>query len=105
MAGHKIKATERYIYIYEPENDQSDLEVYMMENAAFHAGKIGTCKDLGNFDKNQIVMARRVGKCISKMAGPYWPYQPAKASTMGIWASELDHRPMELHGMELFSWI
>ena len=46
--------------IYSAESEQSVLEVDMLD-----AGEMGRSKDLSDFDKDQIVMARRLGQSIS----------------------------------------
>ena len=47
--------------IYEAASEQSVLEVDVMD-----AGEMGRSKDLSDFDKGQIVMARRLGQSISE---------------------------------------
>ena len=47
--------------IYEAASEQSVLEVDVLE-----AGKTGKRKDLSNFHKGQIVIAKRLGQRISK---------------------------------------
>ncbi|KAK3573842.1 hypothetical protein QTP86_032881 [Hemibagrus guttatus] len=52
------------------------------------AGKMGKCKDLSEFDKDQIVMARRLDQSISKTAGLVGCSQSAVVRIYQKWSKE-----------------
>ena len=52
------------------------------------AGKMGKCKDLSDFDKGQIVMARWLGQSISKIAALVRCSWSAVVSTYQKWSKE-----------------
>ena len=52
------------------------------------AGKMGKRKDLRDFDKGQILMARRLGQSISKIAGLVGCPRYAVVSTYQKWSKE-----------------
>ncbi|KAK3542138.1 hypothetical protein QTP86_016464, partial [Hemibagrus guttatus] len=45
-----------------------DNSVLNLNGDVLEAGKLGKCKDLSEFEKGQIVMARRLDQSISKTA-------------------------------------
>ena len=52
------------------------------------AGEMGRSKDLSDFDKSQIVMARRLGQSISEMARLVGCSRSAVVSTYRQWSEE-----------------
>ena len=52
------------------------------------AGEMGRSEDLSDFDKGQIVMARRLGQSISEMARLVGCSQSAVVSTYRQWSEE-----------------
>ena len=69
--------------IYYAANERSVFEVDVLE-----AGKEGKRKDLNNFEKGQIVIARQQSKNISKTAGLVGFCQCAVVSSYQKWSKE-----------------
>ena len=69
--------------IYEAASEQSVLEVDVLD-----AEEMGRSKDLSNFDKGQIIMARRLGQSISETTRLVECSLTAVVSTYRQWSEE-----------------
>ncbi len=57
-------------------------------SSEIETGKIGKCKDLSEFDKGQIVMAKRLGQIISETVALVGCSQSAVVSIYQKWSKE-----------------
>lgn len=69
--------------VWEILTDQSVLKVHVLKTR-----KMGKRKDLSNFEKGQIAIARSLGESISKTASPVGHSWDALVSTYHMWAKE-----------------